>query len=803
MDVRYALRQLRRQPLVAAAAVCTLALGIGANTSIFTVVNGVLLRPLPFEDADRLVLGLRGSAGGMLLTPDGELLETWRGAARSMDALEAYAASRQTLLLPPDVTIEDGRTAEVTAGYMEALRAFPVIGRDLEPEDELPGAERVAMLGWGFWQRAYGGRHDVVGEELRVGEVAVTIVGVAARIASIPSGPDRDPDVWLPLRRGEAGLYQARAMIAIGRLRDGVSIDRAEAEISPATERMYAQRDSTAVWTAKLIRPQELLGESMRQALYVMLGAVALVLLIACANVANLMLTRTIARSDELAVRGALGAGRSRLIRQLLLESLLFAVAGGLLGILIAHVGLRAIVAESPPSLLRELERVRIDGRVLSFATAVTLLTTLLFGVGPALRASRTAMQGLARGGYVDRRDARRGRRFAAVLVSAEIALSLVLMIGAGLMVRSVMALLDQDTGFDDENLVVATFDLPRARYGYGADPAHIAGRTAFLENVRDAARSFSGVEGAALVETTPPEYGIAFGAVEIEGRELVEPAQIHAAAFVEPDYMPMLGIRMLEGRWFDASEAGREDLIVIGTDAARSWFPDGGAVGQRIRIGSGTDWMTVVGVAADVPAQGLAVNDGLPQLHIPRSANSPQEILLIRTARDAGPIRAELARAVSRIDDGVQLASVATMQSRLAASLERPRFNLLLMVTFAVLALVLAAIGLYGVIAHAVGQRTREIGIRRALGAGNGGIMGMVVLQGMRPVLVGSIVGLVAAMMLGRLMESLLFGFDPRDPVTFTVVPILLGLVAIIACLLPARRASAIEPVHALGFDA
>jgi predicted permease len=464
---------------------------------------------------------------------------------------------------------------------------------------------------------------------------------------------------------------------------------------------------------------------------------------------------------------------------------------------------LRAIVAESPPSLLRELERVRIDGRVLSFATAVTLLTTLLFGVGPALRASRTAMQGLARGGYVDRRDARRGRRFAAVLVSAEIALSLVLMIGAGLMVRSVMALLDQDTGFDDENLVVATFDLPRARYGYGADPAHIAGRTAFLENVRDAARSFSGVEGAALVETTPPEYGIAFGAVEIEGRELVEPAQIHAAAFVEPDYMPMLGIRMLEGRWFDASEAGREDLIVIGTDAARSWFPDGGAVGQRIRIGSGTDWMTVVGVAADVPAQGLAVNDGLPQLHIPRSANSPQEILLIRTARDAGPIRAELARAVSRIDDGVQLASVATMQSRLAASLERPRFNLLLMVTFAVLALVLAAIGLYGVIAHAVGQRTREIGIRRALGAGNGGIMGMVVLQGMRPVLVGSIVGLVAAMMLGRLMESLLFGFDPRDPVTFTVVPILLGLVAIIACLLPARRASTIEPVQALGSDA
>jgi hypothetical protein len=319
---------------------------------------------------------------------------------------------------------------------------------------------------------------------------------------------------------------------------------------------------------------------------------------------------------------------------------------------------------------------------------------------------------------------------------------------------------------------------------------------------VRDAAREIAGVEGAALVETVPPQYGITFGAVHIEGRELATTDQIHAAAFVDPDYLPLLRIRMVTGRWFDATEQGRQDLVIIGEGAAGSWFPDGNAVGQRLRVGPTADWMTVVGVAADVPAQGLAVDEGLPQLHISRSAGSPREMLLLRTIRDPNAVEADLAVAIARIDDGVRVARMETMQSMLAASLERPRFNLLLMGTFAIIALILAAIGLYGVIAHAVGQRTREIGIRRALGARNPGIIGMVVRQGMRPVLPGLLAGLVAAALLGRLIENLLFGFDPRDPLTFVLVPAVLGLVALIACLVPARRAAAIEPLHALRPD-
>ncbi len=802
MDVRWALRQLRSQPLLAAVAVLTLGLGIGANTAIFTVVNGLLLRPLPYEDSERLVLAFQGSMSSeMLVYADGELLDAWRETSGWLSGIEAYNGGSQYVELESGQEFAEAQTASVTAGYFELVRLEPVLGRDLEAGDEQAGAAPVALMGWGFWQRAYGGRRDVVGEVLRVEGEAYRVVGIAAREASIPTGRYRDPEVWLPMKRGEDGVYTAPGLAVLGRLADGATLERAQAELAPVTERIA--NDSKLAWTAKLVRPQDMLGANTRNALYVLLGAVGLVLLVACANVANLMLTRTLARSSELAVRGALGAGRSRLVRQLLIESLMFAALGGLLGVGVARMGLDTMIAHSPDVLLRELERVRMDGRVLAFASALTLLTTMLFGVGPAVRASRSALSGLARAGHTGARDSRRGRAYASVLVASEIALSVVLMVGAGLLVRALLRLMHQDVGFQQEGLVAATFELPRSRYPRVSFVQSEA-RRAFFEQLRDAAGTLPGVEGAILVMSVPPEYGISFGALQVDGRGLNEPPQILATNYVGAEYIPLLGLRILEGRAFDAAEVEARNVVVIGESVARRYFAHRSSIGERIRISTEGDWLTVVGVAADIPAQGLARSStALPQLHMPHVASFPEETLLVRTARDPAVLREALASIAARIDQTIDAPRVESLTAMLAESLERERFNLMLMATFATLAVLLSAIGLYGVVSHTVGQRRREIGIRRALGAEDRGIVGLIVRQGMQPVLIGIMIGLVAAALLAQIIDSLLFGLDPHDPVTFAGVPLVLTSVAVLACLVPARRATRIEPFVALRTDA
>jgi putative ABC transport system permease protein len=795
-DIRYGIRQLAARPAFTTIAVLTIALGIGANTAIFSVVNALLLRPLPFDEADRLVMIWRGSeTSEMLVYPDGELVEAWRGAQRSFEAVEAFTAGGAVTL-----RAEGGarivRGARVSHGFFESVRLAPLTGQDFQPADEAPGAPAVAVLGHGFWRSAFGADASAVGRTLELDGVTHTVIGVASARAALPFGREREPDVWLPLRRGATGAYGAAGLVAFARLLPGATIAGARAELTAATARVTAESD--ALRAPALRRPQDMLPGELGRSLVLLMGAVGLVLLIACANVANLLLVRAVAREKELAVRSALGAGGARLLRQLLIESLIVALLGGALGFLAAYWGVD-LVAAVRPETLRELDGVRIDGRVLAFAAVATLATGLLFGILPAVRAVRHALAGTLRSASGVAGGGRRAGRVGRVLIGAEVALSVVLLVGAALLVRSLVVLQRQAVGFEPAGLAVASLRLPDDRYGAGAD------RAAFLERVRAAAAALPGVDTVIRVVTTPPFYGVSFGALEIAGRTLAddERPDLFAAAWAGPDYFELLRILMVRGRPFTQEDVAAGDRVIVNEAFARRFFPAGDALGQRIRQNPDEPWLEIVGVTADLPAQGLANVNPWYQLHVPwNDAVVARSELLIDTELPLPTLRSALQATVARIDPAVALHELDTVAGLLSETLARPRFNLVLLGSLALLALLLSAVGLYGVVGYAVGQRTREIGIRRALGAPRHEVLGLVVAEALKPAAAGTVVGLAGALVLTRTMTGLLYGLSPRDPVTLVVVPVVLGAVVLIASFIPARRAAAIEPATALRWD-
>jgi putative ABC transport system permease protein len=792
-DLRYAARTLTRSPGFTLVAVFTLALGIGANTAIFSVVNAVLLRPLPYAEPERLA-----SAGWLMR---GDYLVA-RERSRSFEELALYRASVGFNLSaagePERVT-----GAHASPDLFSILGVAPLLGRTLLAHEERPGEDGVVVLSHALWRQRFGGDPAVVGREVMIDSEPRTVVGVMPPGFDFPAG---DALLWVPLPLDPAdpvALWGGGGGQSLGRLRAGVTPAQAQAEIRALASEM---REANTLWTPppeygmerEVTALQEQMVGEVRTRLLVALGAVGLVLLIACANVANLMLARAAARRKEVAIRTALGAGRFRLIRQLLTESTLLALLGGAAGLALAFGGVRLLIGGLPADTPRVAE-IGIDVGVLGFAAAVTLLTGLLFGLFPALRTSRQDLHAALRGG----RGASEGagqRRLSSALVAGEVALAVVLVIGAGLLIRSFWTLLRVDPGFRVESIVSARITPPEIRYGQAAQ------QRAFYGELLARTEALPGVSGAALVDRLPLVGGFAGLAFEVEGQPFVPGT---AAPMVEtrritPDYLRLMGIPLLSGRPLaDADREGAPDVALINEAMARQHWPGEDPVGRRFKpVWWQNRWITVVGVVADVRQYGLA-SAVEPEMYRPFAQEPAGTMMLVaRTAAEPPVLAANLRSTVAAVDPEVPVSEVLTLEQVVSRSVAAPRFTMLLLAVFAAVALLLGAVGIYGVVAYSVTRRTREIGVRMALGARVEDVARLVIGQGLLLTLVGVAIGLVVALAATRVLSSLLYGIEPTDPVTFLAVPLLLTLVALLASYLPARRATRVDPLVALRAD-
>jgi len=791
-DIRYALRSLHRHRVFALTAILTLGLGIGANTAIFSAVNGVLLRPLPYPDPDRiLTIWGHHSAIGRESASLPDFLD-WR-KARSFSGMAAWANAAFTVTGTGEPEVVSG--ALVTPNYFRVLGAPVPLGRDFR-DDEARGAARVVVLSLGYWQRAYGGRSDVVGSRIILGGVPYTIVGAGARGLALPA----EVDIWAPLQTDTTLGRRNDFLQVIGRLAPGATAETAQVELATIARRLEAEYPaSNAGWGVELIGLHERIVGEIRPALLVFLGAVALVLLIACANVANLMLVRVAARERELTIRAALGASRRRLVRQLLTESVLLALAGGVLGLGLAVWGVSALRALDPGTLPR-LDEVRLDARALAFALVLSVGTGLLFGVVPAVRARRFDLRGgLAEGGRA-LSGARSAARTRSALVLAEVALASVLLVGAALLLRTFVGLTRVDPGIAVDGILTARVTLPRSRYD---DPAR---QVAFGDALLDRARALPGVGSAALGSAAPvddavPYWAIALAGVEQPPPDVVQDAVVYRAS---PEYFHTFGLPLIRGRLFEAADrADRTPVAIVSQGLAQRYWPGRDPIGSRLTFDDPADsaatWMTVVGVVGDVRQDG-AVSPAYPQIYVPFAQLSNRSIVVaLRTGRNPLALAAPLKQALAGVDPSLALSQVTTMEQRVAGTLARPRVNALLLAGFAATALVLAALGIYGVIAYSVVQRTRELGIRVALGASADAVLGIVMRQGLAPVMIGLAIGLGVAAVGSRVLRSLLYGVTATDLATYGAVAAFLGAVAAAASYVPARRAARSDPVQAL----
>ncbi|MGH7581520.1 MAG: ABC transporter permease [Gemmatimonadales bacterium] len=793
-NLRHAVRSLRRAPAFTLAAVATLALGIGANTAIFSVVNGVLLNPLGYPDPDRLVMvwGRHTTIGRETASlPD---FLDWRSQARSFEILAAMTHTRFNLTGDGEPELVAGAFA--TPGLLSALGVVPTVGRGFREEEERSGGPRVALLGEGYWRRRFGGRHEIVGRPILLSGVPHTVVGI------VPEGLElRLPvEIWAPLATDSTRPRRADFLTVFGRLRRDVTIERAQEEMTTIARRLETQYpESNQDWGAEVVSLREQMVGEIRPALLVFMGAVGLVLLIACANVANLMLARVAGRIREVSVRSALGASRARLGGELLLESVLLGVLGGALGLLLAIWGIEGLRSLEPGTIPRS-DEIGLDLRVLGFTFALSILTAVLFSLVPVWRlAGRDLRDGLTEGG----RGVAGGsgiHRARSALVLAEVALAFVLLIGAALLLRSFDRLQKVDPGFSTDRVLTARITLPRVKYDDDRK------WSAFGEQLLARASAQPGVASTSLASDVPLGDSPPFLSFEIQGREAPRDGTVQDAAVFSTSagYFETMRIPLLEGRFYDAGDrAGAANVALVSRALADRFWERGRAIGARITLGDPADpeavWRTVVGVVGDVRHEGLN-QEGYPQLYLPFSqAASRSMVLTARTEADPLSLVASLRRALAELDSDLPLADIGTLEQRKSVSLARPRVNAAVLGGFALAALVLASVGIYGVVAYGVVQRTRELGIRMALGAGGGALLRMVIRQGMVPVLAGMALGLVGALAGGRVLRSLLFGVGTADPVTFVAVTCFLVAVALAAIYLPARRAAQSDPMAAL----
>ena len=799
-DLRYAARTFSRQPGFAAAAVLTLALGIGANSAIFSVVHGVLLESLPFKDANRLyrlrMVYPDGKAYTTLSAPD---FMSVREQTRVFDQVEAYTSGVVTMLGSGDP--REVRVASISGGLFDMLGMPVVFGRGFLGEENSPGRNRVAILDYGFWQRAFGGDSGAIGRAISVGGLSYSIVGVLGQGVRLPADVPgarlpSEADVYLPIEYGEAysataAQRNSRFLGVLARARDGVRSSRIDEDLRRiALDVQSTSPQGTEGLSMNAVSARELIVGDVRKPLLVLLGAVGFILLIACANVASLMLARASARHEELTVRAALGAGRSRLLRQLLTEAVAVGLIGGAIGLALAYAGTQALVAAQPADIPR-LEEIRLDRTVLLFTFAIALLASLAFGAWPALQATGPRAGGLRASGRIGGAD-RRTQRARAGLVVAEIALAVVLLIGAGLLLRSLVALTRVAPGF----VAMDAMAFRVALFGRGYDLQMVRARVHELEA---ALRTVPGVTAAAATTLLPmsgPGPRLTFS---VEGAP-PPPADVNpeiGVVSVTPDYFRTIGARLVLGRDFtDRDHDQAPAVAVINEAAVRRWFPDGNPIGKRVRMSGVRE---VVGVVADV-LQGDPKGQTAPQLFLPNSQRPVRSVWIVfRTANTPVALAPSVRGVLQRLDANIAMSALVQLEQLHAGSIARPRFYTALLALFACIALVLAVTGVFGVMSHTVAERTREIGIRMALGAQPGDVLRQIVGRTLALALAGLVIGLVGAFAVGRVIQSQLFGVQLVDPPTLIVVGLILVSSASAASFLPARRAARLDPVTTL----
>jgi putative ABC transport system permease protein len=806
-DLRFSARMLVKSPGFSIIAVVALALGIGANTAIFSIVNAVLLRPLPYEDPGRLVVLSEETPQlpGMSVSYPNFL--DWRDQNRAFEHLAAFRFASINITGSGEPERVQGRM--VSANFFETLGVTPALGRAPMAEEDRAGATPVAVVSHNLWQQRLDSNPNLTGKTLTLDGRVFAIVGV------MPAGfrfYNTPTDVFVPLgleadsmsdRDSHPGIY------VLARLKPGVTIEQARADMDAVTgvlAQQYPVTNSNHSASVEFLH-EDMVG-SIRPALLVLLAAVACVLLIACANVSNLLLARATAREKEIAIRSALGASRGRLVRQLLTESLVLSLAGGALGLLLAVWGKDLLVALGPASLPRAQE-ITIDGSVLGFTLLIAVATGIVFGLVPAFQAARIDLnEALKDGGRSPGAGpGRRGLRDA--LVVSEIALSLVLLVGAGLMIRSFVRLVQVDPGFDARNVLTAQVALPDAKYPERPQVA------AFFERALERVRASPGVESASLITPLPLTGDGWQSDFRIEGRPIPDRGEfpntdIH---LVGADYFQAMGVPLVRGRGFTpADRLGAVNVAVINATMARREWPGEDPIGKRLKVGGPEelagpkekpeDWMTIVGVVGDVLQYGLDADPKtevyIPHLQQPVSVGT----LVVRAKADPASVTAAVREAIHGVDKDQPIYNVRTMEAIVSESVASRRLSMLLLGVFATVALVLAAGGVYGVMSYAVTQRTHEIGVRMALGAQPGDVLRLVVVQGMATVLVGIAVGLAGAFAGTRLMSNLLFGVDASDPATFVGIALLLTTVAFVASYIPARRAARVDPLVALRYE-
>lgn len=801
-DVRYALRALKQKPLFTALVAVTLALGIGVNTAIFSVVDGILFRPLPFPEPDELVVLWTDvtARGG----PDDEWFSyanfrDLRDQAGSLEAAAAWGGWSPTWTNTDEP--QQLRAAVVTEGMIsDVLRIDPLVGRTLLPEDHLPGAPGRVLISHGFWERAFGRDPSVPGTTLTLMDEPYEVVGVMPAGFLPPFVPEAE--LWIPEAPPEnaeqsRGGFSWRVM---ARLADDVSLDRASSEVGELGARLQqAFPESNTGMTFRAVSLQNDMVADTRAGLLVLLGAVGLVLLVACVNVANLLLSRASGRTQELAVRSALGAGRSRIFGQVLTESFVLACLGGVLGIGLAFWGTGLLVALAPEGTPRIAE-VAVDGRVLAFTGAVTVLSGLLFGLAPAFRVTRTDL-------HVDLRDGGRsgmsgaGGRLRSGLVVAQVSLAMVLLVGAGLLVRSFQNLRTTDLGFDPAGVVTMQVSLPASRY-----PDAESIRT-FTEALDERLSAIPGVEATGITSTIPLIGFDSDVGILVEGRPLPAPGEGDAAWFrrVTPGYLEAMRMSMVQGRWFteeDGPDAGR--VVVINETAAANLFPGENPIGKRINYDSDTNpvWRDVIGIVRDIRNFGVR-ESGRNAIYVPDTQSAGRTYFpVLRTGGDPGAAVAAVREELRALDPSLALGNIETMDDIVRSAVAPDRFVAFLLSLFASVSLVLAVVGLYGVVSYDVSTRVREMGLRMALGAGSGAISWMVVGRSLVLVATGIGIGLGVSLLLGGLVESLLFGVGRTDGPTLISVALVLTAAAGVAAAIPAVRAAHVDPAVALRSD-
>jgi putative ABC transport system permease protein len=814
-DLHYGARMLRRNPGFAIVAILTLAIGIGANVAIFSIVNGVLLHPLPFPDSDRIVTlwetdANRNVQHGTASAP--ELLD-WRDMNHSFQDLSGWRALYFTITGNGEP--EQVWGSQASGNFFRMLRVSPVLGRDFTAEDELPGHEQVVILSYGLWQRHYGGDSGIINRTIMLDGTPFIVIGVLPRDFTL-YGTIPEFEIWKPFAFDRTQLdRENHELIVFGRLRDKVTLQQAQTEMESILARLKQQYPGidqkngirVAGFHDELVKP-------LRPGLLLLLAAVGFVLLIACANVANLMLARASVREREIAIRASLGAGRWRILAQMLTESVLLALIGAVAGIVLAYAGLQALHIVMPPAVGRgqipHMDWIAINGRVLGFAFLIALVTAIIFGLAPAIQVARAELYESLKEGSRGSTGGRRSHFARSVLIVSEVAFSLLLLVGAGLLVRSFALMMSENLGFNPSKLLTMQVFLPETHY------ATVPSIVNFDNTVIDRVAALPGVVSASAINFLPLTGWTAFCDFDIAGRANPASGEHFTGQYRVTDwrYLRTMGMVLKEGRDFRSSDGpDSQGVVLINEALAHRYWPNEDPVGKQIKLifpatlrpwdaQARQGWLTIVGIVGDVRDWSWA-EPKTAQLYLPDTQNASKIMrLVVRSSGDPGQLTDSIRHVVEGVDPNQPITEVSSMDEFLAIVLAQRRLNMFLLAFFAAVAAILAAIGIYGVMSYAVTQRSHEIGIRMALGAESRDVRRMIVNEGMKLALLGLLIGTVAAVIVTKYLESQLYGVKARDPLTFITVAAGLALVALAACYFPARRATKVDPLSALRYE-